>query len=150
MSRSEQAVFTNMCMVYDGDYILVLDRRDPGWPGITFPGGHVKLGESFVESVKREVLEETGLSIENPILCGIKQFQNRENQRYVVLLFKTNQFSGRLQPSDEGDVFWVRKEDLDRYQLVPDFWDTFQVFESDELSELYYFENEGDFDKKLL
>ena len=91
MSWSEQAIFTNMCMIYDGDYILVQDRRDSDWPGITFPGGHVEYGESFVESVKREVLEETGLIIENPVLCGVKQFQTKQDERYVVLFFKTNQ-----------------------------------------------------------
>ena len=49
MSRSEQAIFTNMCMVYDGaGNILVQDRLDPNWPGIIFPGGHVEPGESFV------------------------------------------------------------------------------------------------------
>ena len=55
MSRSEQAIFTNMCMIYNEDYILVQDRQNPDWSGITFPGGYVEHGESFIESVKREV-----------------------------------------------------------------------------------------------
>ena len=63
MSRSEPAVFTNMCMISDGNgNILVQDRRNPDWPGITFPGGHVEPGEAFTASVIREVLEETGLT----------------------------------------------------------------------------------------
>ena len=78
-----------MCMIYNEDYILVQDRQNLDWPGITFPGGNV-------ESVKREVFEETGLIIENSILCGVKQFQTKQNQRYVVLFFKTNQFEGNL------------------------------------------------------
>ncbi len=51
MTRSEQAIFTNMCMIYNEDYILVQDRQNLDWPGITFPGGHVEYGESFVGSV---------------------------------------------------------------------------------------------------
>ena len=75
MSRSEQAIFTNLCMVYDdAGNILVQNRQDPDWPGICFPGGHVEPGESFAESVIREVWEETGLTIGHPILCGTKQF----------------------------------------------------------------------------
>ena len=56
MSRSEAAIFTNMCMISDGNgNVLVQDRRDPDWPGITFPGGHVEPGEAFADSVIREV-----------------------------------------------------------------------------------------------
>ena len=97
MSRAEQAIFTNLCMVYDdAGNILVEDRRDPDWPGICFPGGHVEPGESFVESVIREVWEETGLTIENPKLCGTKQFPTKNGERYVVFFYKTNRFSGTL------------------------------------------------------
>ena len=63
MAKKESCVLTNMCMVYDGDRILVQDRGNPDWPGITFPGGHVEPNESFVRSVIREVKEETGLDI---------------------------------------------------------------------------------------
>ena len=78
MSRAEQVILTNLCMVYDdAGNILVQDRKDPNWPGICFPGGHIEPGESFVESVIREVWEETGLTIENPVLCGTKQFPTK-------------------------------------------------------------------------
>ena len=53
-------VLTNMCMVYDGDKILVQDRVNKNWPGLTFPGGHVEEGESFTESVIREVYDYSG------------------------------------------------------------------------------------------
>ena len=52
--RAEVVTLTNMCMVYDGNRILVQDRMNPNWPGITFPGGHIEPKESFVESVIRE------------------------------------------------------------------------------------------------
>ena len=139
MARSEQAIFTNMCMVYDNaGNILVQDRCDPGWPGITFPGGHVEPGESFVESVIREVYEETGLTIKNPILCGTKQFQTRKGERYVVLLYKTDRFSGELKSSDEGKVFWIPRNTLEQYTLIEHFMDMVKVFESDNLREFYY------------
>ena len=86
MAREEKCILTNMCMIYDGSRILVQDRKDPGWPGITFPGGHVELGESFTDAVIREIREETGLTIYEPQLCGIKDWC--ENQCRVLLLSK--------------------------------------------------------------
>ena len=139
MDRSERAVFTNLCMISDGrGNVLVQDRRADDWPGVTFPGGHVEPGESFTQSVIREVREETGLTIEQPRLCGIKQFQTQQDERYVVLLYRADRFSGTLTSSDEGEVFWVRPSELGRYQLPVDFEDLLQIFESDDLSEFYY------------
>ena len=45
--------------------LLSIDKRKD-WPGFTFPGGHVEDDESIVDSVIREVKEETGLNIQNP------------------------------------------------------------------------------------
>ena len=151
MSRAEQAIFTNLCMVYDHEgNILVEDRKDPDWPGLCFPGGHVEPGESFVESVIREVWEETGLTIENPKLCGTKQFQTKKAERYVVFFYKTDRFSGTLKSSDEGEVFWIPRTDLHKYTLCDDFPDMVRVFEEDDLSEFYYYTEKGDWKLKLL
>lgn len=151
MARSEQAIFTNLCMVYDdAGNILVQDRVDPSWPGLCFPGGHIEPGESFVESVIREVWEETGLTIENPILCGTKQFQTKNGERYVVFFYKTNRFSGNLCSSNEGEVFWIPRKDLAQYALVDDFMDMVRVFENDDLSEFYYYKENDQWKLKLL
>lgn len=151
MSRSESAIFTNMCMISDGKgNVLVQDRRNPDWPGITFPGGHVEPGESFVESVIREVFEETGLTIENPVLCGVKQFPTKKGERYVVLFYRADRFSGALQPSEEGEVFWIPRKKLPEYPLAEDFMDMVRVFESEALSEFYYYKEDGHWQQKLL
>ena len=151
MSRAEQVILTNLCMVYDdAGTILVQNRRDPSWPGICFPGGHIEPGESFVESVIREVWEETGLTIENPILCGTKQFPTRNGERYVVFFYKTNRYRGELKSSAEGEVFWIPRTDLSKYQMVEDFLDMVKVFEQDDLSEFYYYKENGNWKLTLL
>ena len=151
MSRSEAAIFTNMCMISDGNgNILVQDRWNPDWPGITFPGGHVEPGESFVESVIREVFEETGLTVENPVLCGVKQFQTRREERYVVFLYRADRFSGALRSSDEGEVFWIPRAALPTCTLAPDFLDMVRVFEEPSLSEFFYIQENGSWSIRLL
>jgi len=90
------------------------------------------------------------LTIHNPKLCGVKQFQNRKGARYVVFFYKTNQFSGTLRSSDEGDVFWIPRAELYNYHCVDDFEEMIQVFESNELNEFYYYRDNEEWKLKLL
>lgn len=150
MAKRENAIFVNMCMVTDGSKVLVIDRKKKDWPGITFPGGHIEKNESFVESVIREVREETGLTIEDPVLCGTKQFQEDDDSRYVVFFYKATRFSGELASSSEGEVFWVDRKDLPSYPLSLDMEDMVQVMESENLSEFYYYKENGSWKYKLL
>lgn len=50
MARTEKVIMTNMCMVFSENRVLVQDKTDDDYSGITFPGGHVERGESFTDS----------------------------------------------------------------------------------------------------
>ena len=151
MAREEKAIFTNLCMITDANgNLLVEDRKDPNWLGICFPGGHVEPGEAFTDSVIREVWEETGLTIEDPRLCGVKQFPTDSGARYVVFYFRATKYSGTIRSSEEGEVFWISREELKNSNTVPDLLKMMQVMESEELNEFIY-EIEGDkWNAKLL
>ena len=139
MSRAEPVILTNMCMVSDDKgNVLVQNRKDPNWPGIVFPGGHVEPSESFVDSVIREVREETGITVLNPTLCGIKHFHTREGERYVVFLFKATEFEGTLQSSDEGEAMWIPRKELFSQNCVDNLDHLVKIFEDSEISELFY------------
>lgn len=133
----EKTNLMNMCMVCDGDKVVVIDRKKSNWPGVTFPGGHVEKDESLVDSVIREVKEETGLIIDSPILCGITDWCNEED-RDVVLLYKATSFSGELKSSDEGEVWWERYDNLRNLKLTSGFETYLKVYENDNLGELFY------------
>lgn len=148
---TEKAIFTNMCMICDGKgSILVEERRKNDWRGIAFPGGHVERGEAFGDSVIREVKEETGLDIEKPLLCGVKQFYTDGGERYVVFLYKTDKFSGELISSEEGRVFWIKREELCKYPLAADFEALVRVFEEEELSEFFCYEENGKYARRII
>lgn len=136
MSKYEKIELTNMCMIYDNnDNVVVQDKINQSWGGITFPGGHIEKQESFVDSVIREVKEETGLIIKNPKLCGIKWWEVKRNKRYVVLLFKANEYSGTLKSSNEGKVFWTKLDTLKTLNLAESFDKIIDVFCEDNVQE---------------
>ena len=116
------------------------------------PGGHVEKNESFVESVIREIKEETNLDISNVQLCGLTQWTPLYDSRYIVIMFKTNCFSGELKDSDEGHLFWIKPEDLDKYTLSADLKEMIEVMMNDNLSEFISLrdENDKELSKKLL
>lgn len=137
MNRCEFVELTVLCMVYDDHKILLQNRVINDWKGYTFPGGHVEKGESFVEATIREIKEETGLTVKNLQLCGIKQFPI-DHGRYIVLLYKTNQYEGHLISSQEGEMKWIDRKSLENIELVEDFMELLQVFDQDDLSEFQY------------
>ena len=143
MDRTERVELTTLCMVCRGDEILLQNRVKTDWRGYCFPGGHVEPGESIVDSVIREMKEETGLTVMQPHLCGIKQFPI-DGGRYLVFFFKTYTFEGNLRSSDEGNVEWIHRKDLPDMNTVSDFMDMLKVFEREDLTEFQYVVNGDD------
>ena len=151
MARNEPAVFTTLIMVEnEKGQLLVEDRKDPSWPGICFPGGHVEPGEAFTTAAIRETYEETGLTISDPRLVGVKQFQTKHDERYVVFFYKATKFTGTLTASDEGEVFWIEREELTNRPMVTDFLEMLKVFDSPDLNEFYYYKEDNGWGLKLL
>ena len=150
MEKVQKCILTNICLVYQGNKILVIDRQKKDWPGLTFPGGHVEKDEDFNASVRREVKEETGLTIYKPILCGIEEFKTENEDRYLMLYYKTDRFKGKLKDSKEGKVFWIDRKDLKKHKLSLDLERILKIMESDELSELIYYKKDDKWLSKIV
>ena len=134
MSRASLVELTNLCVICDGSRVLVQDKIGCG---VVFPGGHVEPGESFVSAVIREMQEETGLLIHTPRLVGVKQFP-MENGRYLVLLFKSTGWSGKLSSSADGQMEWVDYDQLMYKETVDDLETLLDVMNTPELNELQH------------
>ena len=94
-------------------------------------------GESIVDAVIREMKEETGLTVHNPKLCGVKQFPI-EGGRYLVFLFKAGAFSGELISSPEGEMEWIERSVLPQLETVADLDELLTVFDREDLNEFQY------------
>ena len=55
MKRSEPVELMNLCMIRRGSKVLVQDRTDPNWQDAVFLECYVKIGDSFTDTVIREV-----------------------------------------------------------------------------------------------
>ncbi|MBQ3192534.1 MAG: 8-oxo-dGTP diphosphatase [Oscillospiraceae bacterium] len=148
MDRTERVELTILCLVHQGDLLLLQDRVKADWRGYTIPGGHVEPGESIVDAVVREMREETGLTVIRPNLCGVKQFPI-PGGRYLVLLFETEAFSGTLNSSEEGRVCWIPRQELSRYDTVADLEELLDVMLSPEHTEFQYLVQEEQWKVRL-
>ena len=68
----------------------------------------------------------------------------------MVFFYKASRYSGTLHSSEEGEVFWVSREELKNYTMVEDFSDMLRVFDENELNEFYYYTENGQWGLKLL
>ncbi len=143
MHKTENVELTVLCLIADGNKILLQNRVKDDWKGYALPGGHVEPGESFVDAVIREMKEETGLSVHNPKLVGVKQFPI-ENGRYVVFLFKSHEYSGELSSSEEGKMEWISRDELKSIDTVDDLEELLNVMDDEKLTEFQYIVNGDD------
>lgn len=140
-----------MCLIYKDEKILVQERTKSDWPGITLPGGHVEKGEDFYEALKREILEETGLSLKSAKLRAIEEYTPiGEEDRHVILMYQSNDFEGEIvQNKDEDRIFWINREDLMSLKFSEDLDIMYKAIVDDDISELIYYEENGVIKKKF-
>ena len=72
MARTEVVTITNMCMIYDGSKVLVQEKIDDDYCGITFPGGHVEKGESV--AISASGWSDFSWSISNPSIGSLDKY----------------------------------------------------------------------------
>jgi 8-oxo-dGTP diphosphatase len=97
------------------------DIHQGKWNGL---GGKFEAGETPEECVIREVLEESGLSIQNPNYCGLLVFTNFKGNDWYVFVFTANEFTGELIDSPEGRLEWIPDEKL----LDLNLWESDHIF----------------------
>lgn len=128
-SHSQKIVkLTIMCMVYKDDGSFLIENRvKKDWPGLTFPGGHVEDNEFITEAVVREMKEETGLTVSDLEPRGYIEWNEfGDNVRHLAMLFKTKTFTGNIVSSKEGNIFFIKEDEIENYPLSNDFLEIYK------------------------
>jgi 8-oxo-dGTP diphosphatase len=105
---------------------LLIKRAYPPLEGQwSIPGGTLEVGETLLEGVRRELLEEAGIEVR--VLDLIEVFErifHDENGKiqyhFVILDYLCEAISGEPRAgSDVTDVAWATQDELGRYSLTP-------------------------------
>jgi len=105
-------------IVRDGKILVVRRARAPAHGLYTLPGGVVEVGETLVEAVAREVLEETGMTVEPVALAGFREAvardaQDRVERHFVILCFAARWQAGEPVLNEELDeAHWLDPAEL--------------------------------------
>ncbi len=106
---------TTLCYLERGEEYLLLHRtkkekdiNHDKWMGV---GGHFEEGESPEDCMKREVWEETGLTVTSYRYRGIVTFVSDGYSEYMHL-FTANAWTGNVQVCNEGDLQWMNKKEF--------------------------------------
>ncbi len=98
------------------------DMHAGKWNGL---GGKLEPGETPEECAAREIMEEAGLQVFNPMLKGILTFPAfSKNEDWYAFVFVIYEFQGQLIDSPEGVLEWVDDSDL----LNLNLWEGDRIF----------------------
>ena len=112
---------TTVCYIESQGKYLMLHRikkendvnRDK-WIGV---GGKVEPGESPEDCVRREVLEETGLTLLSYRFRGMVTFVDDAGWQEYMCLFTADRYEGTLSDCDEGELAWIEKEAVQKLPI---------------------------------
>ncbi len=87
----------------------LIDENQGKWIGV---GGKIEEGESVEDCLKREVLEETGLTLLSYKARGRVLFESDEWGSELMHLFTADRFEGQLIECSEGELKWIPKDEI--------------------------------------
>lgn len=112
-----------LCFVLNGSDVLLMKRAPHKR---VFPnqyngvGGHIERNEDPFTSAKREILEETGLSVDNLQLRAVYNIDASADTGIILFVFTAESTSREFIANEEGTLHWIPQSDVTQYNLVED------------------------------
>ena len=112
-------------IVRDGHVLVVRRARPPANGLFSLPGGVVEAGETLHQALQREVMEETGITIEPVALAGFRETISRDGEdrverHFVILPFAARWIAGEPRLNEElSEARWVRPAELAGLPTTP-------------------------------
>lgn len=131
---------TTMCCVFKKEtHEMLFIERKHNWLGLAFPGGHLEPGESITDCIKREIKEETNLTIQKIVFKGIANFYNTNTEeRLIVFNYFADDFDGDcFNESNEGNLFWLKSSEVQHIKLADGMEYRVPLFLQEGISEYY-------------
>lgn len=112
-------------LIVNNGKVLILKRIDNTYEGGLWdlPGGSLKSGEDLLDGIKREVLEESGLRIDElELFYHNSNVDAKKNKQFITIIFLTtlNDKNPVISISDKehSQFKWTAPEEIDKYQTV--------------------------------
>jgi 8-oxo-dGTP diphosphatase len=83
-------------------------------------GGHIERDEDIYSAARREVIEETGLYVDNLRLVGLINIDGDQPTGIMLFVFVAESRSGEPIPSEEGTLEWIDRDHITQVDLVED------------------------------
>ncbi|MDF2801406.1 MAG: hydrolase [Anaerocolumna sp.] len=103
-------------MIIYNNKVLILKRAletNFGGGNWEFPGGKLEFGEELIDGLKREIHEETGLTVEVKKILFATSFRIHENKQVIIMNYLCQSNTSKVELSDEHtDFMWADKKEL--------------------------------------
>ena len=106
----QNQILTISCGVIIEKENKILLQRPAGETNWCLPGGIMEIGEKYEEAAKRNVLEQTALTIESMKLFGMQSgrdcfvtYKNGDKGFNLQVIFHTTEFSGKVRIKDAAN-----------------------------------------------
>jgi 8-oxo-dGTP diphosphatase len=106
--RKAAAECVSGVLLNDGSVLVekrrVDDDADPGQ--VLLPGGHVEIGESLNQALKREMREELGIGVQKIAPVQIRYYTASNGERQRIHYFRIKEWKGKIRSNEAQVVYW--------------------------------------------